>query len=203
MNEIKMALLTIAMFTLTSCYDFLNPVFTAKDAEPLIDNGKYVVNLSKNFMDAMKEIDKMEKKSGQSKNIKSGKIMDANFSINSDNTYKLIAEDADTKKIIERTVITKNIFDNIFAYQILEEKNGAEINKIYLGEKNKKGFVFYMFDFEKAGELIQKYKLREVKKINGKKVDMVYDGDKEQIIAFFKAHKNLERTPMMVFEKSN
>ena len=60
-----------------------------------------------------------------------------------------------------------------------------------------------MFDFEKAGELIQKYKLREVKKINGKKVDMVYDGDKEQIIAFFKAHKNLERTPMMVFEKSN
>ena len=101
------------------------------------------------------------------------------------------------------------LFDNFFAYQMKEKKDTkdksskVEVHKIYIGQKNKKGFTLFMVDFQKAGELIQEYKLKEVKNIKGKKVEMVYDGDKKNVVAFLKAHKNLEKTPMMIYEKLN
>ena len=58
----------------------------------------------------------------------------------------------------------------------------------------------------KTNPYIHYWKEDNIKGLNlyeEKELYTVYDGDKEQIIAFFKAHKNLERTPMMVFEKSN
>jgi len=208
MKKLKFVLLTISMFAITSCYDFINPVFTSKDAQPLIDSGKYSVKFSKEFGEMMKGI--AEQQGEKNKDVDYGApLMDSEFIKNSNNTYKAKNKyHKDNKIDIQDGIITTKLFDNFFAYQMKEQKetkdkSKVEVNKIYIGQKNKKGFTLFMFDFEKASELIQKYKLKEVKKIKGKKVEMVYDGDKKTIVAFLKAHKNLKKTPMMVYEKLN
>ena len=186
-------------WTLVSCYDFVNPIFDSKDAEPILSEGKYEVSFSKQFAKAMEGI---SKEMGQKKKKqKLGKFAEVEFKMNDDKSYESIQKDLDKNEFKNFNIITKKMYGNIFAFQTQDYKNDQKVTKIFQGEKNEDGFVLYMFDFQEAGKLIKKYNFKEVKKLNGKKTEMLYDAKKEKVISFLMEHEKLKKQPMMVYKK--